>query len=993
MRFIVILITLFAFLIALTVSLETRAGQAVAGKSNGEPQPRVRTPWTSSKVAGSPEPPLPYRAERAFPKIGFHNPVELAFMPGSDRIFVVEQGGTIYSFKNAGDAAQRDVVINLPREVRSFADVPKAGGIGTALGLAFHPQFARNRYCYICYVLDPKPGEPPLANGSRVSRFTVSATEPPRCDPASEVVLLDWRGGGHNGCALRFGPDGYLYISTGDSADPAPPDPLGTGQDISDLLSSILRIDVDHTDKGRPYSIPADNPFVDIPRARAEVWAYGLRNPWRMSFDRVTGNLWAGDVGWELWEMVYWITRGGNYGWSITEGPQPVHSQAVHGPTPISPPALALPHTEAASITGGYVYHGKRLPELTGHYIFGDWETRRIWASKCDGATLAPYRQIAQTDLRIIAFAEDEVGEQYFADYEGGGIYRLVPNSAIASPAPFPRRLSETGLFRSVADYSPAPGVYPFVINAPQWNDGAVPDWLVAVPGEMSPIIREDKTVFPAGTVLLRTFCLDLKSGDDRARRRVETQMLHFDGTRWNAYTYCWNDEQTDALLVDAAGSEHTYNAIDPAAPGGKRERTWHFSSRAQCFTCHTTWNNFTLAFNEPQLDRELSAGGKSHNQVESFRAIRILPADRGDTSRDWRLVNPYDPTAALDDRARSYLEANCAHCHRSGGGGAALIDLRRELPLEKTRTVDATPLLGGFGIDQPLIVARGMPRRSVLLYRMAKLGSGRMPHIGSAQVDSAGVALMAQWVSELSDRGPAAEAAELRLLQAADDGNHAGAVAAIDAMLTAPNSALSLACALHRGEIPTRIREEAIRRGVASKQDSIRELFEGFLPPEQLAARLGTSIDSAKLLSRRGDADQGRKVFFGSAAEGGLCSRCHRVGDEGNAYGPDLTRIATKHDRAALLENILYPSKVIDPQFATYLLRTKKGQTATGLLVKKTDDEVIIKDVQGKETRFAADQVDRLTTQPISSMPDSLLSGLTEQQAADLLEFLSSRK
>ena len=191
-------------------------------------------------------------------------------------------------------------------------------------------------------------------------------TDPPRCDPKSEKVLITWLAGGHNGGDLHFGNDGYLYISTGDGASPNPPDRSNTGQDISDLLSSILRIDVDHEDKDRPYAIPADNPFIKTPKARPEVWAYGFRNPWRMSFDRPTGDLWVGDVGWELWEMIYRVKRGGNYGWSVMEGPQAVRPESKRGPTPILPPNLAFPHTEAASITGGYVYRGNKLKELQG---------------------------------------------------------------------------------------------------------------------------------------------------------------------------------------------------------------------------------------------------------------------------------------------------------------------------------------------------------------------------------------------------------------------------------------------------------------------------------------------------------------------------------------------------------------------------------------------------------------------------------------------------
>src|SRR5262249_43020086 len=197
-----------------------------------------------------------------------------------------EQAGKIYSFPNDQNCARADLVFDLHTELHSWDKAGKVKGVGDVYALAFHPDFVKNRYCYICYILDSKtPGEQ-LPDGTRISRFRAPARAPPRCDPASEKVIITWLAGGHNGCDLHFGPDGFLYISTGDGTSPNPPDALDTGQDLSDLLSSILRIDVDRADKGKPYAVPPDNPFLKTPKARPEIWAYGFRNPWRMSFDR-----------------------------------------------------------------------------------------------------------------------------------------------------------------------------------------------------------------------------------------------------------------------------------------------------------------------------------------------------------------------------------------------------------------------------------------------------------------------------------------------------------------------------------------------------------------------------------------------------------------------------------------------------------------------------------------------------------------------------------
>ncbi len=450
--------------------------------------------------------------------------------------------------------------------------------------------------------------------------------------------MIEWLEGGHNGCTLKFGPDGFLYISTGDGADPDPPDDMHTGQNISDLLSSVLRIDVDHPSGGKPYSIPADNPFVKTPGARPEVFAYGLRNPFRMNFDSKTGNLWVGDVGWELYESVFLVKSGGNYGWSIMEGPNPVYPNGKRGPTEITKAQAAVPHSESASITGGLVYRGTKLPEFYGHYFFGDWQTSRLWAAKCTGSNdeaLEPYREVAQTTQRIVSFCEDADHEPIVVDHAGGGLYRIARNPAVGEVSNFPRKLSDTGLFKSVKDHTPAPGVMPFEINAPQWLDGATGERWIATPKLSTMqwgkgVWGDDESKWPKNSVLTRTLSLEMRSGDPASKKRIETQLLHFDGIQWRGYSYAWNDDQTDADLIPAAGSEKPLTISDPSVEGGTRRQIWHYPSRTQCATCHNNWVNYTLAFNEPQLDREArfetSTGSVVRdNEVRTFKHIGLL--------------------------------------------------------------------------------------------------------------------------------------------------------------------------------------------------------------------------------------------------------------------------------------------------------------------------------------------------------------------------------
>ncbi len=991
-----------------------------------------RAAWTSGRVSGSPEPPDPYQTARAYHNLTFDHPLDITFTPDGKRGIVMLQKGRIFSFRNDPEVTHADLLLDLAT-VKGLEKIPTCKGTGDSFGIVLHPHYAQNHYCYICYTLDYTTYQRNHENGARISRFMVSQTDPPTIDPTSEVIVLEWLSGGHDGGCVKFGPDGYLYISTGDGGDPNPPDPFSTGQDVSDLLSSVLRIDVDHPSADKAYSVPPDNPFVHTAGARGEVWCYGLRNPWRMNFDRQTGNLWIGDVGWELWESIDCGKPGGNYGWSIMEGPNPVHPDGKRGPTPIAKPQAATSHVESASITGGIVYRGKKLPGLFGYYLFGDWQTSRLWAAKCNGDTLEPYRTIAQTDQRIVAFGEDPDGEPVIVDHIGGGLWHVIANPNANRPSNFPRKLSETGLFASLKVQSPAAGVLPFSINAPQWVDGATAQRFVAFPGEQKMSWAKGtwgdlKPAWPKDSVLVRTLSLDVHVGDPASSRLVETQLLHFDGRQWQAYTYAWNDEQTDAELQPSLGSERVLTIADASSPGGSRKQTWRFAARGQCMTCHNTWCDYALAFNVPQLQRTERYHNEkgeeiSDDEVRTFRHLGLLvtpPTPPPSFPPDPRLppppkpalealVNPYDESADVNERARSYLHVNCSHCHRFGGGGAALIDVRKEMRLEQSKLANERPVLGDFGIDDARIVFPGDPSRSVLLYRACKLGRGRMPHIGSDLVDDKGTGLLRRWIAQLGVRtGTPAMSAETMRKRSAQDAavralrsGSADADAAVDTLLGSTSGALALLGEIGQGgtsatTIATTtttapsVRQAALAKAIASPSEPVRDLFRRFDPKEQNAVRLGGSFDREKLLSLTGDATRGRRVFFESS--GGLCARCHRAGGQGTDFGPDLSHMATKYDKAAILENIVEPSKTITEGFTSYLVKTKSGEIYNGLLAKKTDAEVILKDAT-KQYPIPTADVQKMVAQTVSAMPEGLLSDLSPEDAADLMEYLASLK
>ena len=431
-------------------------------------------------------------------------------------------------------------------------------------------------------------------------------------------MILDYESNGHNGGDLAFGPDGMLYISSGDGTSDS--DTNLTGQNLADLPSAILRIDVRSSSESGPYKIPADNPFVATPSARGEIWAYGLRNPWRISFDRQTGQLLVGDVGQDWREMIDLIQRGGNYGWSVEEGSIPFQPLRERGPTAIVPPLIAHPHSESRSITGGHVYYGQRFAELRGAYIYGDFATGKFWGLRYDGQRVTWHQELADTSLQVVSFGADAAGELFVVDL-AGGIYQFEANETSDNSTKFPRRLSETGLFGSTADHQAAPGVIPYSVNAPLWSDGAKKERFLAIPDDGQIQFTESRGWnFPDHSVMVKTFSLNTAE-NPAGRRRVETRLLVRDQGEWTGYSYQWNDEQTDAELVSAAGHARDFTVRD-AATGEAVSLTWRFPSRAECMVCHTRAANYVLGLSALQMNRAHDYGATTENQLDVLERL-----------------------------------------------------------------------------------------------------------------------------------------------------------------------------------------------------------------------------------------------------------------------------------------------------------------------------------------------------------------------------------
>lgn len=363
-----------------------------------------------------------FTLRNAFPNLTFTNPVDLQHAgDGTDRIFVVEQAGRIYIFENNPNTTVKKLFLNIVDSVSS-------GGEMGLLGLAFHPNYESNGYFYVNYTKS-SPYRRTL-----ISRFRVSSTNPDSADRSSAAILMEITQpySNHNGGQLAFGPDGYLYIALGDGGSGG--DPSNNAQNRSSLLGKLLRIDVDHTQGSLNYAIPPDNPFANNSQGfKEEIYAYGLRNPWRFSFDFITGKLWCADVGQNALEEIDIVVNGGNYGWRCYEGTQPYNLSGCSGTNYLSP-IWVYPHSEGYSVTGGYVYRGPNLPELLGKYIYGDYGTRKIWALTYDGVNSPANQFLLTCNSSISSFGVDMNNELYVVGYNGI-IYRFTPTAAIVAPS------------------------------------------------------------------------------------------------------------------------------------------------------------------------------------------------------------------------------------------------------------------------------------------------------------------------------------------------------------------------------------------------------------------------------------------------------------------------------------------------------------------------------------------------------------------------------
>jgi len=676
----------------------------------------------------------------AFPNLSsFQLPVFITGSgDGSGRVFVVEQGGTIVVFPNdpAVTDPQTQTYLDLGPEVT-------AGGEGGLLGLAFDPDFANNARFYVHYTVD-EPG----ACGEEtcfkvvVERFTAPSASANSVDrsaaPRLRLLVVEQPATNHNAGMLAFGPaDGYLYVALGDGGGSG-----AVAQDLSTALGSVLRIDPSDG------SAAPMNPFATTPGADPRIYHYGLRNPWRFSFDRQSPHdMWIGDVGENAWEEIDLAianTPGLNFGWSSCEGTHDFGSGGCPLPG-TEPPVIELPHAgtpSARSITGGYVYRGDALPSLRGTYVFGDFALGSVFG--WDRTTTDPGTGLGQiTTLanlgNVSSFGEDDDGELYIVTYDGR-ILELQESSG-GGGGQFPDLLSDTGFFSDTVDLIPTSGMVEFDVASPLWSDRALKRrWLALPAGQRVELKPDDALTFPVGTVFVKHFELPISPG---VTRRLETRLFVNQQPGWTGVTYRWNEAQTDAQLLYTTSSD----VFDVMVAGQSEQQTWVYPSPSDCVGCHTSAAGRVLGFRGPQLNHDFTYPAGVDNQLHAMGCSDLFTTKVADPGQ-------LPSSHALDDagvtrqhRARDYLESNCAHCHQPGGPAPGGMDMRRKILLGDMNLIGAVPTQGELGLPSPERIKAGVSSESVLWERMRTTDSTSRMAVGTLVPHDEAVVLVGDWI------------------------------------------------------------------------------------------------------------------------------------------------------------------------------------------------------------------------------------------------------
>ncbi len=759
---------------------------------------------------GSGQDEVVYKIENAFPNLTFTDPVKLLEMPGN-KFMVIGKSGHVWVFDNLRNVSSKVQVLNIKSQV-------EIGGDGGVLGGVLHPDFGQEGsthkgHFYLWYRYTPQKGIEEGYAYLRLSRFTYDPSKNV-VDQNSEFVLIqqfdrhDW----HNGGDMFFGPNGLLYLSIGDEGGGN--DEFNVTQQIDKwLFSGILRIDVDerggnfsHPIRRQPrnqaqppqgwpssftqgYFIPNDNPWLDESGGvLEEFFALGTRSPHRMTYDEETGDIWVGDVGQRTQEEISIVGKGDNLQWPYREG-------AISGPKAKpnnligkdKAPIYSYGRQEGASVIGGYVYREDKFPELKGKFIFGDHETQNI-------SLLSPNIDKTRATIEFLlrlptegespkdglsSFALDKQGNIYMldlfgTDMDGGKIRKLVREGGENWNAP--EKLSELGVFSNLDPLIPADFLIPYELNVPFWSDGAHKRRWIILPNKgnfndpQNRVIFNSKEnwTFPVGTVLIKHFDLPLDYRNPSLTQKLETRFFIYTQDE-NSYgvTYKWNEEGTEAFLL-RDGETETYAIV--AEDGSSENLEWLYPSMEQCASCHNENAGWVLGVRTQQLNKVMQypASNREADQLFTWDFLGIFDAPLKNRNHLIH-VDPLTLEGTSEEfRVRSYLDANCAYCHRPGGV-SGVFDARISTPLYQTKMINAE-VVSNNSPEGARILIPGEVENSHILHRSISLESDAMPPIGRSKIDEPFISLMQEWISNLDPKLPSNISESWYVIESVDD-------------------------------------------------------------------------------------------------------------------------------------------------------------------------------------------------------------------------------
>ncbi len=727
-----------------------------------------------------------WTVDDSFEEIKIASPLRILPFPNSDDNLVLSKLGEVWQVNFANQTQK----LILDIKDRSF----KLGEAGT-VGMALHPKFGDEenldkQLIFIFYRTKPQPDEWSELGFNRLSKFSWN-TDTQTFDADSEEILFQQydRSSWHNGGAMFFGPDGFLYVSLGDEGA-AEHQEESTQRIDGGLFSGVIRIDIDNDpNKSHPinrqpkanatpqqgwgktfsqgYSIPNDNPWLSGDGSTLEeFFAIGIRSPYSTSYDNIEDNIWVLDVGSEVREEISQVKKGDNLQWPYIEGTlkSEVHEKPIELIGNEKPPLFEYDRSIDNAIIGGGVYRGSVFVNLYGKYLFADFGKSKLMAltynksTKPDYEILIPNLTNLNIDLpekpgisgvHILANGEvllTVIGEDHT---KPGKLLKLQQRKVQPDP---PNRLSDLGAFSDLINLQVADGVIPYQVIAPLWSDRAIKYRWMAIPDQQKiQFSSNDNWIFPEGTVFIKHFELPLSEAPSSATSKLETRFFIV-GKNQQSYglTYKWNEDGTDATLLRTQDSKE-FDIMENGNLSFKQH--WVFPSRDQCLSCHNKNANYVLGVKTHQLNSELFYPDLAihKNQLEYLSDKGVLSSTITNADNFNRAFAIDDENADLELRIRSYMDSNCAPCHQLGGVADVNMDLRYEIPLQFQNTLNFDTQSSASNPNHQLIKP-GDHQASEIWVRDASLEENRMPPLARNLNDKQYLKYLAEWIDGLSD-------------------------------------------------------------------------------------------------------------------------------------------------------------------------------------------------------------------------------------------------